>query len=66
MSAVSLLANRGAPAMSRRIERVGAREAQAEAVHLNAGRDGGEIGEVGTSELPLRSQYAAWRTLMSR
>ncbi len=28
--------------------------------------DGGEIGEVGTSELPLRSQYAAWRTLMSR
>jgi phenylpropionate dioxygenase-like ring-hydroxylating dioxygenase large terminal subunit len=27
--------------------------------------DGGEIGEVGTSELPLRAQYAAWRNLMS-
>ena len=28
--------------------------------------DGGEIGEVGTSELPLRAQYAAWRELMRR
>lgn len=28
--------------------------------------DGGEIGEVGTSELPLRAQYAAWRQLMSQ
>lgn len=28
--------------------------------------DGGEIGAVGTSELPLRAQYAAWRDLMSQ
>ena len=27
--------------------------------------DGGDIGGVGTSELPLRAQYAAWRELMS-
>ena len=27
--------------------------------------DGGEIGAVGTSELPLRAQYAAWREFMS-
>lgn len=26
---------------------------------------GGKIGEVGTSELPLRAQYSAWRDLMS-
>lgn len=28
--------------------------------------DGGEIGEVGTSELPLRAQYAAWRDFMGK
>lgn len=27
--------------------------------------DGGHVGEVGTSELPLRAQYTAWRELMS-
>ena len=33
--------------------------------HDRAHDDGGEIGEVGTSELPLRAQYAAWRDLMT-
>ncbi len=48
-------------------------ESDNEWIHLSRGLDhdrsdenGGEIGEVGTSELPLRSQYAAWRTLMDR
>ena len=34
--------------------------------HDMAHDDGGEIGEVGTSELPLRAQYAAWRDFMSQ
>lgn len=33
--------------------------------HDIAHDDGGQIGQVGTSELPLRAQYAAWRELMS-
>ena len=47
-------------------------EADSEWIYLSRGLDhdiahddGGEIGEVGTSELPLRAQYAAWRDLMS-
>ncbi len=28
--------------------------------------DGGQVGDVGTSELPLRAQYAAWRDFMSQ
>jgi phenylpropionate dioxygenase-like ring-hydroxylating dioxygenase large terminal subunit len=32
--------------------------------HDQAHDDGGEIGEVGTSELPLRAQYTAWREFM--
>ena len=48
-------------------------EADSEWIYLSRGLDrdiphddGGEIGEVGTSELPLRVQYAAWRDLMSQ
>jgi phenylpropionate dioxygenase-like ring-hydroxylating dioxygenase large terminal subunit len=47
-------------------------EADSEWIELSRGLghdrphdDGGEIGEVGTSELPLRAQYTAWRELMS-
>ncbi len=47
-------------------------EADSEWIYLSRGLDhdithddGGEIGEVGTSELPLRAQYSAWRDLMS-
>jgi phenylpropionate dioxygenase-like ring-hydroxylating dioxygenase large terminal subunit len=33
--------------------------------HDRDGNDGGALGDVGTSELPLRAQYAAWRAMMA-
>ena len=48
-------------------------ESNAEWIELSRGlgsdrihNDGGQVGDVGTSELPLRSQYVAWRSLMNQ